>query len=67
MAVTVVWLALMAAAVAWEVACRRSGGRWADLAAVAARLWSRVPGRSVLVALWAFVGWHVFARYTLTG
>lgn len=61
------WLGLMAAAVAWEVRCHRSGSRWTSLSDLGARMGSARLGRVVLVGLWAFVGWHVFARYTLPG
>ncbi len=65
MAVTSVWLAVFAAAAAWEVRCHRSGSRWTSLSEVGARLFRSRPGRLLLVAGWGFVGWHVFARYTL--
>ena len=65
MIVIVAWLGLMAAGVVWEVRCHRSGSRWTSLSDLGSRLGGRRPGRIVLVALWAFVGWHVFARYTL--
>jgi TRAP-type C4-dicarboxylate transport system permease small subunit len=64
MAVTILWI-MLAAAILWEVVCRRSGGRWTSLADLGARLGGRLPGVLVLIAIWAFVGWHVFARYTL--
>jgi hypothetical protein len=38
-----------------------------DLGEIGARVGSRLPGRIVLVAAWAFVGWHLFARYTVPG
>ena len=66
-AVTVAWLALALAAIAWEISCRRAGPRWTSLTAMGSALWGRLPGRLALIALWAFVGWHVFARYTLPG
>jgi hypothetical protein len=66
-AVTVAWLALALAAIAWEISCRRAGPRWTSLTAMGSPLWGRLPGRLALIALWAFVGWHVFARYTLPG
>jgi sirohydrochlorin ferrochelatase len=65
MLVIVAWLGLMAVSVVWEVHCHRSGPRWTSLSELVSRLGGRRPGRIVLVALWAFVGWHVFARYTL--
>jgi len=65
MPVIVAWLGLMAVGVVWEVHCRRSGPRWTSLSELCSRLGSRRGGRIVLLALWAFVGWHVFARYSL--
>lgn len=67
MAGTVAWLVLLGLGAVWEVVCRRSGGRWTSLGAVGGRLWTHLPGRIILIAVWAFVGWHVFARYTLPG
>jgi hypothetical protein len=61
--VTVTWVALVVVAVAWEVRCHRSDGRWTSLATIASRLWVSRPGRLLLVLVWAFVGWHVFARH----
>ncbi|MGO9029703.1 MAG: DUF6186 family protein [Acidimicrobiales bacterium] len=65
MVVTVVWLLLLAATVAFEWVCRRSAGRWTSLTSIGTRVWSRPAGRIALIVIWAFVGWHVFARYTL--
>lgn len=65
MAVTVLWVALLAAAVAWEIVCRCSGGRWTSLGELAGAMAARRAGLVILLVLWAFVGWHVFARYTL--
>ena len=65
MAVTAAWAALIIAAFLWEFCCRLAAHRWAslvDLAAVAAR---RRVGLLLVVAIWAFVGVHVFARYSL--
>jgi hypothetical protein len=66
-AVTLAWLVLMAAAVVVEVVGRRPGGRGSTLGAIGSAWWSRPAGRILLVAVWAFVGWHVFARYTVPG
>jgi len=65
--VTALWLGLMVATVGWGVWSHRSRGRWTSLAEIGARLGGSLPGRIVLLALWAFVGWHVFARYTIPG
>jgi hypothetical protein len=67
MAVTVLWLGLIVAAAVWEFRCHRPGSRWSSLTGIVARLWRSTPGRVFVVAIWAFVGWHVFARYTLPG
>lgn len=63
---TVLWLALLAAGISWEAACRL-GRRHPGLGRVAARLDARWPGRLALLACWAFAGIHLFARYTLPG
>jgi len=63
MVVTGVWLGLLVAGLALHVLCRRSGGRLAGIGPLLSAAWGRVLGRLALVALWAFVGWHVFARY----
>jgi TRAP-type C4-dicarboxylate transport system permease small subunit len=63
--VTALWVVLLAAAVVWEVVCRCSGGRWTSLGELAGAMGARWPGLVILLVLWAFVGWHVFSRYTL--
>jgi Family of unknown function (DUF6186) len=65
MAVTASWVVLVGFAVVWEVLCHRPGARWTSLSAIGSRLWSSRVGRFLLVTVWGFVGWHVFARYTL--
>ncbi len=65
MVATVVWLSLVAIGVAWEVRCRRPGSPWTSLSELGVRIGSGRLGRIVLLVLWAFVGWHVFARYTV--
>jgi hypothetical protein len=62
---TVAWLALGAAAVCWQVVCRVTDGRHTGLGAVASALGRRWPGWVALTAIWAFSGWHLFARYTV--
>ena len=62
---TVAWLVLAAAALALEWRCRASHGRRPDLVAIAAAPWSRPLGRVILISVWTFVGWHLFARYTV--
>ncbi len=64
MIVAIAWLLLGAVAVSLEVAARR-GAHVSQLSEIAARLAGTALGRLVLVACWAFVGWHLFARYTI--
>ncbi len=64
MLVTVVWVAIMATAIVWEVVCHFRRG-WASIATLASRLWLHPFGRIAYVATWAFFAWHVFARYTI--
>ena len=62
---TLAWFSLAGAAVALECAGRASHGRWPDLVSIASAAWSRPIGRLVLITAWTFVGWHLFARYTV--
>jgi len=66
-ATTIAWLVLLAAGVLWEIACHFSHGRWTGLTALGAVVASRLFGTLVLIGIWAFIGWHLFARYTLPG
>jgi hypothetical protein len=63
--ITAVWVALLVLVVALEVIAHRSGARAASLEAIAERTWRRPLGRAALLACWAFVGVHLFCRYTL--
>lgn len=67
MAVTATWCAIAVGAVAWEVAVRTRHLRFASALQAVGRLWSRPLGRVALLALWLFVGIHVFARDTPHG
>ena len=67
MAITIAWLVLLAAGAVWEIACHRSHGRWTSLTVLGTVVGSRLPGSLVLIGIWAFLGWHLFARYTLSG
>jgi hypothetical protein len=64
MIVTAAWLALTAAGLALELVSRRSA-RVTSLGVIGSRIASRRLGRLGLVVAWAFVGWHLFARYTV--
>lgn len=62
---TVGWLALLGASVLIEVLARLGRTRTPTLAQLGAALASRIPGRVLLILLWLFVGFHLFARYTI--
>jgi hypothetical protein len=62
---TVLWVAIAAAAVAWEVAGRLGRRRHAGLGGVLGRICAGRFGRVVLLLVWGFLGIHVFARYTI--
>ena len=64
-ATTIVWIVLLAAGVVWEIACLLSRGRWTSLTSLGQTAANRLPGKIVLIGIWAFIGWHLFARYTL--
>ncbi|MFC9552342.1 DUF6186 family protein [Rhodococcus sp. NPDC056960] len=65
MEIGIIWLMLIGAGIGIELCSHRTGGRWSSLASIASSLWVRPPGRLLLIGIWGFVGWHVFARYTV--
>jgi Family of unknown function (DUF6186) len=65
MAVTAAWLALVGLAAAWEIRCHLGTHPPPGMTDLAAAAWRHPVGRVALLAVWAFAGWHVFARYTL--
>jgi hypothetical protein len=62
---TTLWLALLAAAVLIEVLGRRRPNRVSSLGRAAAIMERRITGRVVLIVVWVFIGFHLFARYTV--
>ncbi len=62
MAVTVAWVVILAGALAWELLSRVIPGRWTTATDICAHLWRRGWGRVVLVAVWGWVGVHLFVR-----
>lgn len=64
MVVSLIWLALVAAGLLWELYCNLVDRRWVRLTRVGAVIARSRAGRLLLVAVWAFAGWHLFARYT---
>ena len=65
MVVALVWTALLAAALAWECWCRLARPRWLGVSDLCFAVARHPVGKLLLIAVWAFVGWHVFARYTV--
>jgi uncharacterized protein DUF6186 len=65
MTVSLLWLALMASAVLWELYTTFVDPRRIGITRIGAAIGRHQAGRLLLVAGWAFIGWHLFARYTL--
>jgi hypothetical protein len=61
----IAWIVLLSAALAWEGWCRLARPRWLSVTDVCVAIASHPAGKVMLIAVWAFVGLHVFARYTL--
>lgn len=59
------WLALLVAAVLIEFVGRRRPHRVSTLSRATSMAAERIPGRVLLIAFWIFVGFHLFARYTV--
>lgn len=64
MVVALAWLALLATGLTWEL-FSRDDPRRLSLTRIAVALGSSRLGRLLLIVGWAFVGLHLFARYTL--
>lgn len=65
MIVTAVWTVVLIAVVGWELHCRSGRHRWAGLADIVAAASRRRAGLLLVIAIWAFAGLHLFARYTV--
>jgi hypothetical protein len=65
MIVTGLWIALLATGVGLEVYRVGRHARYASLRGVIASLGTGRVGRLLPVLIWGWVGWHVFARYTV--
>lgn len=59
------WIALLVAGSMVEVIGRLYPNRVSTLERAASVLGRRIGGRALLTALWVFVGFHLFARYTI--
>jgi hypothetical protein len=62
---TVIWLALLIAGVLIEVLGRLRPTRVSTLNRATSMLATRISGRAILILLWVFIGFHLFARYTV--
>ena len=62
---TVIWLALLVAVVFFEVLGRLRPTGVSALNRAASMLARRISGRALLALLWVFIGFHLFARYTI--
>jgi hypothetical protein len=58
------WIALLVLCALIELSARVRPKRISTLSRTVSMLATRIPGRTLLV-LWVFVGFHLFARYTL--
>jgi Family of unknown function (DUF6186) len=65
MIVTALWIALLATGAGLEVYRIVRRARYASLRTLVASLGTGRVGRLLPVVVWAWVGWHLFARYTL--
>lgn len=65
MIVDALWIGLLVVTAGLELLGRTRGPATVApsmVAGVLGRVW---PGRILLVVVWVFVGWHLFARYTI--
>jgi hypothetical protein len=58
----VFWIGLLVALVVVDVAARRSGGRFATAEEFGRFISTARVANVVLIAAWAFAGYHLFAR-----
>jgi hypothetical protein len=65
MLVTGIWLALIIVGVLIDIVGRLRPDGVATFDRAAAIIESRITGRVILILLWVFVGFHLFARYTV--
>ena len=56
------WIAVLVLVVAVDLAARRSAGRFATAEEFARFISAAWPANVVLIAAWAFAGYHLFAR-----
>ena len=62
---TAIWLALLVVGALIEVLGRLRPTRVSSLGRALSMMAQRTSGRAILILLWVFVGFHLFARYTV--
>jgi hypothetical protein len=62
---SVIWLVLLVACVLIDVLGRLRPARISTLSRTTSMVARRTSGRVLLILLWVFVGFHLFARYTV--
>ena len=60
--VLAVWAGLLVFAVGWSVAIAVAGPRLPSASDVVGFFLRSWPGRYVLLALWSYLGWHLFCQ-----
>ncbi len=61
---TIGWIVIAVVVVGWELVGRFGHGRTPDLGELGALVAMRLSGRIILIVVWVFIGFHLFARYT---
>jgi hypothetical protein len=62
---TLIWVVVLVVGGALEVASRLAPQRVIGLGSLIGRGWAHPIVRWGLLVLWAWAGWHLFARYTI--
>jgi hypothetical protein len=65
MVVTGIWIALLIVGFLIVIVGRLRPDHVSTFNRAAAVIESRTAGRAVLILLWVFIGFHLFARYTV--
>jgi hypothetical protein len=65
MFVTAIWIALLIEGFLIEIVGRLRPNRVSTFNRAAAMIERRTAGRAMLILLWVFIGFHLFARYTI--
>jgi hypothetical protein len=62
---TAIWISLLVVAALIEVLGRLRPTSVSTLSQATSMMARRISGRIVLILFWVFVGFHLFARYTI--